>query len=157
MIENNEQEYLYADLVERVKREQSFSTILSIDNIYQIFLRQAIMDTSGDLPVLLPEFKIEITADNKFSLYAPYTIDADKKSLIVKGTAENNNEGILTDDIGITVLPDSQRKSVIDAFDGKSDLPNFVRLIIEDAFRGVAVNKLWVTKEGLGVTLEHRP
>jgi hypothetical protein len=157
MSEGTERGPSYADLVERARREQTFSTTLSMSDIKYLFSRQAELDTSEDLPVLLPDFKAEIIPENTFHLYAPYTIDADKKSLIIEGTANNNNDGVLTDKVGITVLPDNLKDRVIAAFEGHSDLPNFVKLIIEDAFRGeIAIKRLSVEGISLGITVELR-
>jgi len=149
------QRQIYADIVERAKRERAFETTLSMDDLHTIFERQAKLDTSEDLPVLLPDFKAEITPDGAFHLYAPYTIDVDKKSLIIEGSARDNDEGILTDEVGITVTPDTIRGRVIEAFEGKSDLPNFVKLTIEDAFKGeVTIQRLWIDKNRLGIAVK---
>jgi hypothetical protein len=154
MTETPDQGQIYMEVVERAKRERVFSTTLSMNNVREIFSRQAKLDTSGDLPVLLPDFKAEITPGKTFHLYAPYTIDPDKKSLIIEGSARNNNQGTLTDETGITVIPDTLRARVIEAFEGKSDLPNFIKLIIEDAFQGeITVQKLWIDNDRLGITI----
>jgi len=155
MIGAPEQEQIYTALVERAKRERAFETTLSVDDLHTIFARQAELDTSEDLPVLLPDFKAEITPDGTFHLYAPYTIDVDKKSLIIEGSARNNEEGILTDEVGITVTPNTLRERVIQAFEGKSDLPNFVKLIIEDAFKNeITVPRLWIDNNRLGIVVK---
>lgn len=155
MTEASEQGQIYTTLVERAKRECVFETTLSMDDLHTIFDRQAKFDTSEDLPVLLPDFKAEITPDGTFHLYAPYTVDTDQKSLIIEGSARNNDEGILTDEVGITVTPNTLRRRVIEAFEGKSDLPNFVKLIIEDAFKGeVTVQRLCTDKNRLGIAIE---
>jgi len=149
------QEQMFTDLVERAKRERVFNIALSMDDIRKIFSRQAELDTSGDLPVLLPGFKAEITTDKAFHLYAPYVIDADKKSLIIEGTARNNDQGILTDENGITIMPDTLRDRVIGAFEGRSDLPNFIKLIIEDAFKNeITVQRLWIDNDHLAVAIK---
>lgn len=145
---------LHVQLIEKVRIQGRIEISLTAEDLRTIFARQAEADESGDLPILLPGFRAEI---NKgiFHLHAPYTIDSDKKLLTFDGIAKNNKEGILTDDDGVVVSPDSLRERVLASFDGRLDLPHFVKLITEDALgREVTVEKLFIDNKNLGMVLE---
>lgn len=146
---------LHTQLIERVRNEGRVETSLTAEDIHALFAQQAEVDESGDLPVLLPGFKVEII-QGILHLHAPYTIDQDKKPLTFDGTAENNEAGILADNTGVTVIPEALKGRVLEAFDCKLlDLPNFVKLIIEDALQGRAtVEKLFIDGDNFGVVLE---
>lgn len=142
-------------LIERVRNEGRVEISLTAGDIHAIFAQQAENDRSDDLPVLLPGFKVEIN-QGILHLRAPYTIDEDKKPLTFVGTARNNDKGVLTDNTGVTVIPETLKGRVLEAFECKLlDLPHFVKLIIEDALGGEAtVEKLFVDGDNLGVVLK---
>lgn len=157
MIEFNEkppQISLPDQLIERVKKQDQIEVSFNNEELRSIFSVQAESDESGDMPVLLPDFKIEIK-DGELSFYAPYTIDADRKSVIYRGKAKNNQDGELIESVPMTVEPDSLRKRTEDAFEGKLNLPNFIKLITEDALKGkVSVDRMYIDNKKLGMILK---
>lgn len=145
---------LYEQLIEKVEKLGRVETTLTPDEMHLIFARQAEADESGDLPVLLPGFYVVIKQD-ELHLHASYTIDEDKKALTFDGSAKNNEKGILSETTPIRVTPDTLRDRVVDAFDGTLDLPNFIKLITEDALKGgVTVGRLFIDGDKLGMVLE---
>lgn len=141
-------------LIERVKKQDQVAVSFNNEELRSIFSAQAESDESGDMPVLLPDFKIEIT-DRELSFYAPYTIDADRKPVIYQGKAKNNQDGELVESTPMIVEPDSLRKRTEDAFEGKLNLPNFIKLITEDALKGeVLVEKIFIDGQKLGMVFK---
>lgn len=157
MIEFNERpsQIPFTDqLIERIKKQDQVQVSLNNEELHSIFSAQAESDESGDMPVLLSGFIFEIK-DGELSFCAPYTIDADKKLVIYQGKAKNNQDGELIESAPMTVEPDSLRKRTEDAFEGNLNLPNFIKLITEDALKGRAsVEKMFIDGQKLGMVFK---
>jgi hypothetical protein len=142
-------------IIQQVKEKDEIQMSLNMKNIKEIFDRQAKLDESGDLPVLLPDFRAKIE-NGEFHLYAPYTVDEDKKFLIFEGKARNNEEGDLVESEKIKVEPESLRERTMEAFGGQLDTVNFTKLITEDAFQGnILVEKIFVDNDKLGMVFKN--
>lgn len=157
MVEFNEspqQIPLTDQLIERIKKQDQIEVSFNNEELHSIFSAQAESDESGDMPVLLPDFNVEIK-DGELSFYAPYTIDADRKPVTYQGKAKNNQDGELAESTPMTVEPDSLRKRTEDAFEGKLNLPNFIKLITEDALKGEAlIEKMFIDGQKLGMVFK---
>lgn len=146
--------FLIENLREEVKKRGNLQVSLDNDGLRNIFSAQAEADESGDMPVLLPGFNMEIQ-DGELSFYAPYTIDEDKKFVSYSGKAVNDENGDLIDTVPMKVEPESLRKRTEEAFEGKLNLPNFIKLITEDALKGeVLVERIYINGDKLGMDLK---
>ncbi len=141
-------------LIKQVETKGKIKTHFSMKDLHTIFNEQTKADNSGDLPVLLPGFEAQIRQNYLF-LYAPYTIDEDKKSVVYQGIAKNDENGNLVEVDPISVEPSSLRKRTLEAFEGQLNLPNFIKLITEDALKGEAiVEKMFIDGEKLAMVLK---
>lgn len=96
----NQPKPIYTKLLELVENNNSSSCkyLLNMQDLRELFERQAEVDDSGDEPVLFSNSVFEITSEG-LHIFTPYLVtNTDrplyKKGLVIEGTINNNNRPI---------------------------------------------------------------
>lgn len=163
MPERLEAKPIYVVLIEAVEETGTSEHSLTMEELHELFKRQAEVDDSDDNPILLSNFVAEVTP-NGLHLFTPYTVsDLDnpekRVGLAIEGVVGNNPQGVLSSEEYVDIYTDTDtRIRVLEAFgqEGESTLSVtvFLKLMLENALEGkVTIDNMRLDGDKLGVTV----
>ena len=153
---------IYLKLIELSEnRGSSCRYSLNMQELRNLFERQAEVDNSGDEPELFPNSVFEVTSKG-LHVFTPYTVsNADKplnrKGLVIEGTVNNNEDGFLSDEAEAEIYPEEIKLGVFEAFNVKERLSmkTYLKSMIEDALMGkVNITNMSLQEEKLVLNFE---
>lgn len=140
-------EPIHSQLVNIVEKEKSpVKFPITIEQLNDLFKRQAEFDESEDEPELLPDSKFEITSQglNITSSYTISDLEGGRTNLTIKGCLNNNEDGFLSDETPAEISGDEKAKQrTLVAFGVEEELPfkTFLKAMIEDSLQGKVIVK----------------
>jgi len=135
---------------------------LTMEELHDLFKRQAEIDDSGDKPELLSNSVFEVIPQG-LHVFTPYTVSnpdntQGKVGLVIEGIIKNDNKGFLSDEAEAVIYTDTDTKlRVFEAFGVEGSLPMkvYLKSMIEDALRGkVNIKNMSLEKNNLVLEIE---
>ncbi len=160
-IDKSNFEPIHSQLVNIVEKEKSPAKYpVTMEQLNDLFKRQAEFDESEDEPELLSDSKFEITSQG-LSITSSYTIsdlEGGRTNLTIKGCLNNNKNGFLSDETPAEISGDEKAKQrTLVAFGVEDELPfkTFLKAIIEDSLQGkVSIKEISLQDKNLVLEIE---
>ncbi|HUV42722.1 MAG TPA: hypothetical protein VMY36_02330 [Patescibacteria group bacterium] len=163
MPERPELRPVHIALIEVVAEKSRGEYSLTMDELHELFKRQAEIDDSEDHPVLLSNFVAEVTQDGLY-LLTPYTVSdldnpKERVGLVIEGRVKNDSQGVLSSEESVVIHTDKDtRIRVLEAFGQESDgtLPVaiYLKSMIESALEyRVVIDEMCLYGDRLSVTM----
>ena len=146
------------DIAEKEKSPVKYS--ITMEQLNDLFKRQAELDESEDEPELLPDSIFEITSQglNVISSYTISDLEGGRTNLTIKGCLNNNENGFFSDDTPAEIIGgEKARQRTLAAFGVEDELPfkTFLKAIIEDSMQSkVSIKEMSIQDKNLVLEIE---
>lgn len=155
-IDKSNFEPVHSQIINIVEKEKSpVKFPITMEQLNDLFKRQAEFDKSEDEPELLPDSRFEITSQG-LNITASYTISdlkGGRTSLTIKSCLNNDKNGFLSDETPAEISGDEKAKQrTLVAFEVENELPfkTFLKTIIEDSLQyKVTVTEMSIQNKNL--------
>lgn len=154
-------EPVHSQLINIVEKENNpIKYLLKMEQLRDLFKRQAEFDESEDEPKLLPESIFEINSQglNISSSYTISDLEGGRTNIIINGNLTNNENGYLSDVTPAEISGDEKAKQrTLVAFGVEKELPfkTFLKAMIEDSLQNkVSVKEMSIQDKNLVLEIE---
>ncbi len=160
-IDKSKPKPIHLQLIDTVEKEKGpVKYPITMEQLNDLFKRQAEYDESEDEPELLADSKFEITPQG-LSITSSYTIsdlEGGRTNLTIKGCLNNNENGFLSDETPAEISGDEKAKQrTLVAFGVQDNLPfkTFLKAIIEDSLQSkVSIKEMLLQNNNLVLEIE---
>jgi len=160
-IDKSNFEPVHFQLVNIVEKEKSpIKYPITMEQLNDLFKRQAEFDKSEDEPKLLPDSKFEITSQglNITSSYTISDLEGGRTNLTIKGCLNNSENGFSSDKTPAEISGDEKAKQrTLIAFGVEDELPfkTFLKAMIEDSLQSkVNIKEMSIQDKNLVLEIE---
>lgn len=160
-IDNSNFEPVYSQLTNIVEKETNpVKYPITMEQLNNLFKRQAEFDESEDEPELLSDSKFEITSQglNITSSYTISDLEGGRTNLTIKGCLNNNENGFLSDETPAEISGDEKAKQrTLVAFGVENKLPfkTYLKAMIEDSLQSkVSIKEMSLQDKNLVLEIE---
>ncbi|MFA6185006.1 MAG: hypothetical protein WCT51_03940 [Candidatus Shapirobacteria bacterium] len=160
-IDKSNFEPVNSQLINIVEKEKSpVKYPITMEQLKDLFKRQAEFDESEDEPELLSESKFEVIPQglNITSSYTISNLEGGRTNLTIKGCLNNNENGFLSDETPAEISGDTKAKQrTLSAFGVEEELPfkTYLKAMIEDSLQGkVSIKEISLQDKNLVLEIE---